>query len=182
MVLDTLATHVLTMHSYLSLDGAAVSKSTDAHDELLAELEHVGLTTADILKGHDHGKSVFTHARVEELMKDEKSPAFLDPSDPDIANVYIAGGTNAGCVYVWKIPYRDLYRSVSTVVPLYDFLSAPREGKLLHSLLQSSEHPIVHVSISSSRDEGPTHLSCTQDVGPTLVHHRGVSIARYGFC
>ena len=153
-VLDTLATHILTMHCYLSLKDEAVIQATAAHDELVAELEQVGLSTADILKGHDHGKSVFTHARMEELMNDENNAAFIDPHQPNVANVFVAGGTNLGCVYIWKFSYGELYNLIAKARPAFsadlDVAQLPiDDGLHLYSLLQSSSAAIVHVSISS---------------------------------
>jgi phosphoribosylformylglycinamidine (FGAM) synthase-like enzyme len=71
MVLDTLSTHVLTLHSYLSLDGAAVMRADAAHERLAAELELSGVTSDCVKQGNDHGKSALANARIQELLRDK---------------------------------------------------------------------------------------------------------------
>ena len=68
--------------------------------------------------------------------------------------IYLAAGTSSGCVFVWKFSYNELVEvlkagSGSEGQSGYYIVD---DGKKLHSLLQSSEHSIIQVSLSSAFD------------------------------
>ena len=56
--------------------------------------------------------------------------------------VYLAAGTNTGCVYIWKLLLSDLEAMTSNNVMMNCSVND------LHSLTQSTEYPIVQIAIS----------------------------------
>ena len=60
------------------------------------------------------------------------------------ASVYLAAGTNTGCVYIWRIPLSDLETAPATS----NVTIKNHCGNELHSLTQSSEYPVVQIAIS----------------------------------
>lgn len=70
-------------------------------------------------------------------------------SDLSNASVYLAAGTSTGCAYIWKISIAELQSGVPYSASTYD------DGSKLHSLLQSSDHPIVQIALSSADTHGP---------------------------
>lgn len=70
--------------------------------------------------------------------------------------LYLAAGTNLGAIYVWKMEYDSFLNLMGR-----GYLN-PRgggnqdilldDGRRLHSLLQSSDRPIIHLSLSSAID------------------------------
>lgn len=59
------------------------------------------------------------------------------------SSVYVAAGTSLGFVYVWKFSISEIINGIPNVQSTY-------ENRRLHSLLQSSEYPIVQISLTSS--------------------------------
>jgi hypothetical protein len=108
MVLDTLTTHVLCMHSFLRQRKEKRSDSVLTKDGTLMKRTGGG------------------------------------------SNIYLAAGTNIGSVYVWSIETKDLFGAVHGRFPV----KLLDDGSKLHSLLQTSNRPVISVGLSLGLDDG----------------------------
>jgi hypothetical protein len=185
-VLDTVHTHVLSMHSYLILGGSELAQNMNAREQLYKGMNDLcsgdsllAMTTAStppsssssLPTDFDSGTliadlaiqdnlDVSSTARLESnrlanIQRDAKAQimkasklfqlkqgcTYLDITSN--STVYLAAGTNTGSVYVWKFSYYELQSIVNGV--------AGYRNKL-HSLLHSSEYPVVQISLSSAAD------------------------------
>lgn len=63
-------------------------------------------------------------------------------------NIYLAGGTNFGSVYLWKFDFNTVVNMITeeTNKVFND------DGSYLHSLVQSSDRPIIHLGLSTAAD------------------------------
>ena len=116
MILDTLTTHVLSMHSFLRARKAVRSDSVLNKDGRLLKRTGAG------------------------------------------SSIYLAAGTNIGSIYVWSIETKDLFGAVHGRFPV----KLIDDGSKLHSLLQTSNRPIISVGLSLGREQ---QRSSAQAVG-----------------
>jgi len=119
-VLDTLSTHILSLNAYLSVVSSQFG-------------------------GGDNTSSTSTIASLSDD-KGMNKQGQLKYRTGSGSSVYIAAGTNIGAVYVWQIPTSVIFAmATSTRKPkLID------DGSCLHSLVQTSDRPIVSVALSLS--------------------------------
>jgi hypothetical protein len=157
-ILDTLSTHILTMTSLLHVDTAVRSKIL-AVDELLR--------TRNTLPSSERSTASPLPSRASPAVVSRGSPAASSPPR-DIASldrtmrldkansVYLACGTNAGTLYIWRMDFEALQqclllRAATTggqkqlSFAASDFIRD--STSMLYSLLQASDRPLIHVSM-----------------------------------
>jgi hypothetical protein len=74
-------------------------------------------------------------------------------------DIYIAGGTSAGSVYVWKIDASDINSSFEDVSPTID------DGNRLVAIVDCSERPVVHLSMYYRSYEDEEVVNMFADAG-----------------
>jgi len=118
MVLDTLSTHVLSLHACVFVEE---------------------MSTAE---------RALVQFRASSSSSSSTSTSYTSSTPFTKISAYLAAGTNAGAVYVWKIDLQEAFGVMTGERPtrLLD------DGSKLHSLLQSSDRPIVSVALSTARD------------------------------
>ena len=132
MVLDTLSTQTLALHSYLCITKPTPSEELQRKQQLRLR------TSATKLKNSGAAVEI-----------------------PDPSAIYLSAGTTTGSIYLWKLDTVHIFNTIASL----DVSLAPGEGltkftpvrliddgSWLHSLLQSSDRPIVSVAISAARD------------------------------
>ncbi len=114
MVLDTLTTHVLCMHSFLRKGRPKREDSIISKDGKLRKRTGAG------------------------------------------SSVFVAAGTNIGSIYVWSMETTELFGAIHGEFPTSHAID---DGSRLHSLLQTSDRPIVSVGLSLGMDPELKHSS-----------------------
>ena len=198
MSLDTLATHILCLNTYLdyNLISERDPRVQDAYDAAnvtrrkkgiysFSLIESARRITTDMSIGGKHYKEKSISDGVSSTAIDDDlipfktligQPVYLHTSGYALipSALYLAAGTSLGAIYVWKIGYNDI---VDMLGQVYDRNGRKNmiidDGRRLHSLLQTSDRPIVHVALSSAVD---TNVSDTQDSSSNgkTVHVRDV--------
>jgi hypothetical protein len=141
---DTTSTHILSMHSCFISNQ---SSSDWNRENTLANTPSRGLLrVADNSNGVSSERdklAISNTAENSELLKYSYRGNSQELYGAD-ASVYLAAGTNTGCVYIWKILLSDLETAAATSN------NAIRNhcDNELHSLTQSSEYPVVQIAIS----------------------------------
>ena len=123
MILDTLTTHVLCMHSFLR------ARKTIRSDSVLNK-------DGRLLKRTGAG-----------------------------SHIYLAAGTNIGSIYVWTIETKDLFGAVHGQFPV----KLIDDGSKLHSLLQTSNRPIISVGLSMGREQSSAQEGSTYASKPHVI-------------
>jgi len=63
-------------------------------------------------------------------------------------NIYLAGGTNFGSVYLWKFDFNTVVNMITEETnKIFN-----DDGSYLHSLVQSSDRPIIHLALTTAAD------------------------------
>jgi len=159
-ILDTLSTHILTMTSLLHVDTAVRAKIL-AVDELLR--------TRNTLSTSDRSTASPSPSRASPAAVSRASPTASSPPR-DIASVdrtmrldkansvYLACGTNAGTLYIWRMDFEALRQSLLVRAATtggqkqlsYTASDFIRDStSMLYSLLQASDRPLIHVSMAA---------------------------------
>ena len=139
LVLDTLSTHVLSLNAYLSVVSSQCGGGNAASSTSSA-----------------------AHLAEDKGMNKQGQLKYRTGSG---TSVYIAAGTNIGAVYVWQLPTSMLFALVTNTrkPKLID------DGSCLHSLVQTSDRPIVSVALSLSTDPTPQKRMTMFGFVPSLV-------------
>ena len=196
--LDTLATHILCLNTFLdhNLIPERDPRVQDAYDAAnvtrrkkgiysFSLIESARRITTDMSIGGKHYKEKSISDGVSSTSVDDDlipfktligQPVYLHTSGYALipSALYLAAGTSLGATYVWKIGYNDI---VDMLGQVYDRNGRKNmiidDGRRLHSLLQTSDRPIVHVALSSAVD---TNVGDTQDSASNgkRVHVRDV--------
>lgn len=169
ITLSTTFTNILSMHSHLVLGGREQMRSDRGREHLYKALSNkVGsdvissiLNSPNVRSGPgEHPYETYPSApstssisssskemmQARTVFREMKESTYLDLSN---ASVYLAAGTSTGCAYIWKLSVAEFESGVPYCTSTYD------DGRKLHSLLQSSEHPIVQIALSSTHAHGP---------------------------
>ena len=172
--LDTTTTQVLSMHTYLIPTTTENIKTENMRQQLYqtinemnngeaismikkflqsnSEFNPSSNDTGKILSGKSGQNNVpnplsinsAKHSNVRQPLlfyQQNRHKTYIDLLSD--SSVYVAAGTSTGCVYVWKFLISELINGVPKEQSTY-------ENRRLHSLLQSSEYPIVQISMTSS--------------------------------
>jgi WD40 repeat protein len=193
--LDTVATHVLSLHSYLMLGDVQFSNSMGAGEQLYNDINDVcggnalltiaseGATITETsneekrnLYDTPHKDKITVQKtpkkvaaqifRAGKLFQHKRSSIYIDCSSS--SSIYLAAGTNTGCVYLWKFSHNELQ---AHAISNHHLNPLPDDGSRLHSLIQSSQYPVVQISLSSAAD--PDVLKSTN--GTEIKPHRFLS-------
>ena len=131
MVLDTLNTQTLCLHSFLSMSKPTVSEG-------------------------------IVRKQLQRLRLSDKKTANLGPLEiPDPSSIYLSAGTSTGSIYIWRLDTKHLFHTIVGLDPslapgsgLASFTPVRLidDGTRLHSLLQSSDRPVVSVTLSTCRN------------------------------
>jgi WD40 repeat protein len=168
ITLSTTFTNVLSMHSHLVLGGREQIRSDKGREYLYKTLNNMfgSDVIASILNSPTvrnrpvdpfetapsapSSSSISSSSRdmmqARAVFREMKDSTYLDLSN---ASVYLAAGTHTGCAYIWKMSVAEFQSGVPYCTSTYD------DGSKLHSLLQSSDHPIVQISLSSAHTHRP---------------------------
>lgn len=160
MSLDTLSTHVLSLNAFLYTDRFVLAKM----NRMEAYTRNLSL--------NDSFASVFSLTPEERVEKKKM----------DVANgakaIFLAAGTSVGTVYVWKIDYLEVMSCIAGKeeskagstprspragtprnTPAVVVAEPPRpvvvdDGTKLYSLMQTSDRPIIHVTLNAFPSDG----------------------------
>lgn len=141
MVLDTLSTQTLALHSYLCISKPTPSEELQRKQQLRARMS-------------------------DQKRKNTSSVVEM----PDPSAIFLSGGTSTGSIYLWKLDTVHLFNTIASLDPslapgegLTQFTPVRLidDGSRLHSLLQSSDRPIVSVTLSAARDPQASSSSYT---------------------
>jgi hypothetical protein len=168
ITLSTTFTNVLSMHSHLVLGGREQLRSDKGRENLYKTLSNMFSSDviASILNSPNvrnrpgdpfetdsstpSSTSISSSSRemmqARTVFREMEDNTYLDLSN---ASVYLAAGTNTGCAYIWKLSLAEFQTGVPYSTSTYD------DGTKLHSLLQSSDHPIVQIALSSTHTQDP---------------------------
>ena len=163
MVLDTLSTHILSLAVFLHEDreAAAAIRRTEL---LLAQEQQQSpsmVSPSQLAAMRAQGYASFTGRSQQQAASEER----MQEKILGARSIFLAAGTNAGTIYVWKLPYtmvRDRACAAPATGPAAAAIATvggegiPAEeqflrddGRCLHSLLQTSDRPIIHVALSN---------------------------------
>ncbi len=198
MSLDTIATHILCLNTYLdySLISERDPRVQDAYDTAnvtrrkkgiysFSLIESARRITTDMSIGGKHYREKSISDGVSSTTVDDDlipfktligQPVYMHTSGYALipSALYLAAGTSLGAIYVWKIGYDDI---VDMLGQVYDRNGRKNmiidDGRRLHSLLQTSDRPIVHVALSAAVDVNAGDTQATTSSGKT-VHVRDV--------
>lgn len=145
MVLDTLSTHVLSLNALFYTDRFALAKIN--RTEAFANRATRSLSRASSFSSMlSFGAGDFEF---------ELPPA---PNTSAANSIFLAAGTSVGTIYVWKLNFTDVQDAISPPPATDDKAgtgSADRravvsdDGTKLYSLLQTSDRPIIHVTLAA---------------------------------
>ena len=140
---DTTSTHILSMHSCFISNQA---RSDWNCENTLANTSSRGLTR--VAENSNNGSNERNKLAISNTAENKTLKYSYRGNSQELygadASVYLAAGTNTGCVYIWKILLSDLETAAATSN------NAIRNhcDNGLHSLTQSSEYPVVQIAIS----------------------------------
>ena len=216
--LDTVPTHVLSMHSCLILGGGEVKYNKQRRTKLFDDINNIcggnallalsAISTAGTDReigmqtgsgsesekksgnseyqkfsnvpldefvdsaGLQQSKVSSQILKAQRLFEENQDSLYFDSTSH--SSVYLAAGTNTGCVYVWKFSYSDLQgdcnidKSSTSINDKNNMIASGAQGNgdnggyILHSLLQSSQYPIVQIALSSAPDPDTVEVA---DIG-----------------
>ncbi len=127
------------------------------------------IMTLDTLSTHVLSLSAFL--KIEPISKSDKAmnkQGAMKFQTGGGSSIYLAAGTNVGAIYVWNLSTTEVFGAThgSKAVKLID------DGSKLHSLLQTSDRPIVNLSLSLALDpaaKSTTTSSSTFGHKPSMV-------------
>ena len=157
MNLDTLSTHVMSLSSYLYTDRFLLAKNSRV--EGFSKTLHMNM--------HESFVSQYSYNTQEE--HDEKKKANTINA---ARSIFLAAGTDVGTVYVWKINFMEVMTAIESLPETLPRSpsSSPRhaplpviqdtrivisdDGTKLYSLMQTSDRPIIHLTINAFPSDG----------------------------